>query len=29
VIYGAAQGVEFTPTPNENIFVNRIGWSGE
>lgn len=29
VIYGAAKGVEFTPTPNENIFVNRIGWSGE
>lgn len=29
VIYGAAKGVEFTPTPNENIFINRIGWSGE
>jgi peptide/nickel transport system substrate-binding protein len=28
VIYGAAKGVEFAPTPNENIFVNRIGWSG-
>ncbi|TKT75890.1 ABC transporter substrate-binding protein [Aquamicrobium sp. LC103] len=28
VIYGAVDGVEFTPTPNENIFLNRIGWSG-
>jgi len=29
VIYGTAQEVEFTPLANENIFLNRIGWSGE
>jgi len=27
VIYGAAQNVEFSPLPNENLFLNRIGWS--
>ncbi|MEO9337548.1 ABC transporter substrate-binding protein [Mesorhizobium sp. SB112] len=29
VIYGVAEGVEFTPLPNENLFLNRIGWKGE
>ncbi|MHB2266105.1 ABC transporter substrate-binding protein [Aliihoeflea sp. PC F10.4] len=29
VIYGAAQEVEFSPLPNENLFLNRIGWSGQ
>ena len=29
VIYGAAQEVELTPLANENIFLNRIRWSGE
>ncbi|MEO3387898.1 ABC transporter substrate-binding protein [Mesorhizobium sp. CAU 1741] len=29
VIYGAAEGVEFTPLANENLFLNRITWSGE
>ncbi|WEX08895.1 ABC transporter substrate-binding protein [Chelativorans sp. AA-79] len=29
VIYGAAEGIEFTPLANENIFINRIGWTGE
>jgi peptide/nickel transport system substrate-binding protein len=27
VIYGAAKEVEFSPLPNENLFLNRIGWS--
>jgi peptide/nickel transport system substrate-binding protein len=27
VIYGAANGVEFSPLPNENLFLNRVGWS--
>jgi peptide/nickel transport system substrate-binding protein len=27
VIYGAAKSVEFTPLPNENLFLNRVGWS--
>ncbi|CUX70162.1 MULTISPECIES: ABC transporter substrate-binding protein [Agrobacterium] len=27
VIYGAAKNVEFSPLPNENLFLNRIGWS--
>ena len=26
VIYGAAKGLEWTPTPNESIFLNRMGW---
>lgn len=26
VVYGAAEPVEFTPTPNESIFLNRIKW---
>jgi peptide/nickel transport system substrate-binding protein len=29
VIYGAAEEVEFTPLANENIFLNRIRWTGE
>lgn len=29
VVYGAAEEVEFTPTPNESIFLNRIKWNGE
>ena len=29
VIYGAAEGIEFTPLANENIFLNRIGWTGQ
>jgi len=29
VIYGAAEEIEFTPLANENIFLNRIGWSGQ
>ncbi|MFK3777518.1 ABC transporter substrate-binding protein [Agrobacterium sp. NPDC089420] len=29
VIYGAAKDVEFTPLPNENLFLNRLGWSGK
>ncbi len=29
VIYGAANPVEFTPLPNENLFLNRVGWSEE
>ncbi|MFD2237937.1 ABC transporter substrate-binding protein [Aureimonas populi] len=29
VIYGAANDVEFSPLPNENLFLNRVGWSGE
>lgn len=29
VIYGAADGIEFTPLANENIFLNRISWTGE
>ena len=28
VIYGAAKGIEFSPLPNENLFLNRIRWSG-
>lgn len=27
VLYGAAKNVEFTPLPNENLFLNRVGWS--
>lgn len=27
VIYGAAKNVEFSPLPNENLFLNRVGWS--
>ncbi|MBN9063293.1 MAG: peptide ABC transporter [Rhizobiales bacterium 65-9] len=26
VIYGAAKNLEWTPTPNESIFLNRMGW---
>jgi peptide/nickel transport system substrate-binding protein len=26
VVYGAAEQVNFTPTPNESIFLNRIEW---
>lgn len=26
VVYGAAEQVQFTPTPNESIFLNRISW---
>lgn len=26
VVYGAAEQVSFTPTPNESIFLNRIEW---
>ncbi len=29
VLYGAAHEVEFSPLPNENLFLNRVGWSGE
>lgn len=29
VIYGAAEQVDFTPLANENIFLNRIRWTGE
>jgi peptide/nickel transport system substrate-binding protein len=29
IIFGAAQQVEFTPLANENIFLNRIRWTGE
>ena len=29
VIYGAADGIEFTPLANENIFLNRIRWTDE
>ena len=29
VIYGVADGVEFTPLANENLFLNRISWTGE
>ena len=29
VIYGAAEGIEFTPLANENLFLNRIKWTGE
>lgn len=27
VVYGAAEQVSFTPTPNESIFLNRIEWT--
>ncbi len=26
VIYGAAKNLEFTPTPNESMFINRMSW---
>lgn len=29
VIYGAAEGIEFTPLANENLFLNRISYTGE
>jgi peptide/nickel transport system substrate-binding protein len=29
VIYGAANEIAFNPLPNENLFLNRIGWSGQ
>src|SRR5690606_5879834 len=29
VIYGASEGIEFTPLANENLFLNRIRWTGE
>ncbi|RGP35194.1 peptide ABC transporter [Pseudotabrizicola alkalilacus] len=27
IIYGAAAGLEWTPTPNESLFLNRMDWA--
>jgi peptide/nickel transport system substrate-binding protein len=27
VIYGAIKNLNFTPTPNESMFLNRMSWS--
>ena len=26
IIYGGAKGLEWQPTPNESMFLNRMGW---
>ncbi|CAH1694989.1 Peptide/nickel transport system substrate-binding protein [Hyphomicrobiales bacterium] len=26
IVYGAAKGLQWTPTPNESLFINRMSW---